>query len=308
MHRLPKALLLPVMLAVMGLVSIAMAQPAKRVPEGRVLVVVNGKNITETELQRVMQTRQVPEEKREKYRRPFVEEMVDARLIRDFLATKKISANKQEVDQQVKQVMELAAKRGDPEQALATMGYTSESLRDEFTLPLAWKRYIEQALTPAQMQKFFAEHRQEFDGTKLRARQILRKVESDDEADWKAVEEDVAALRQQILNGEISFADAAKAHSEAPSKADGGDVGEFPYSGKMPPSFTREAFQLKVGEVSQPFRSKAGVHLCQVTKRTPGDASLEDVREEVVSRMSQDLWKQTVATLRKSAKIEWKIK
>jgi len=308
MHRWPTAILLSAVCGMAWLDSLAAAEPAKRTSDSRVLVTVNGKTITEGDLQRVMQTRQVPAEMREKYRQPFLDELVDARLIRDFLATKKISASKQEVDQQVKQVLELASKRGDPEQALATMGYTNESLREEFALPLAWKRYIEQAVPQAQMQKFFAAHRQEFDGTMLRARQILKRVDSGDEADWKAAEEEVTSLRQQIVDGEISFSEAARRHSDSPSAPEGGDVGEFPYSGKMPPSFTHQAFQLKVGEISPPFRSKAGVHLCQVTERKPGEASLEDVRDEVISRMSQDLWKQTVAAQKKTAKIEWKSK
>ncbi len=75
----------------------------------------------------------------------------------------------------------------------------------------------------------------------------------------------------------------------------------------MPRQFSREAFRLKVGEISQPFRSKFGVHLCVVTGRTPGDLSLEDVRDEVLTRLSQEMWKQTVADMRKTAKIEWKV-
>jgi peptidyl-prolyl cis-trans isomerase C len=304
MHRSAATLLLFGIGWIAAHPSLVVAAPEKRPADNRVAVTVNGKAITEADLQRMMQSRQVPEAMREKYREPFLEEMIDARLIRDFLAGRKITADKQEVEQQVKQVLELAAKRGDPEQALMKMGYTRESLRDEFSLPLAWKRYVEETLPQSQLQKYYAAHRQEFDGTKVRARQILRKVDSTDEADWRAVEEDMAVLRQQIIDGEISFADAARAHSEGPSKADGGDVGEFPYRGKMPPSFANEAFQLKVGEISAPFRSKVGIHLCQVTKRIPGDASLEDVRDEVFSRMSQDVWKETVAKLRPSARIE----
>jgi parvulin-like peptidyl-prolyl isomerase len=75
----------------------------------------------------------------------------------------------------------------------------------------------------------------------------------------------------------------------------------------MPVQLTREVFRLNVGEVSQPFRTSWGVHLCLVTDRKPGDLSLEDVRDEVLARMSQDLWNETIAELRKTAKIEWKV-
>ena len=104
------------------------------------------------------------------------------------------------------------------------------------------------------------------------------------------------------------FEEAARTRSQGPSKENGGDVGLFPFTGKMPQKFSREAFQLEVGEISPPFRSTFGVHLCQVTDRKPGDLSLEDVRDDVLVRMSHELWTQTVADLRKGAKIEWKIK
>src|SRR5262245_40902679 len=77
-------------------------------PAAQPLVVVNGQPISEADLQRMMTTRQVPAEVREKYRRPFLEEMVDARLMRQFLAGKKISASHQELDRQVQQVQDLA--------------------------------------------------------------------------------------------------------------------------------------------------------------------------------------------------------
>ena len=100
---------------------------------------------------------------------------------------------------------------------------------------------------------------------------------------------------------------AAREHSAAPSKEQGGDVGEFPYVGKMPARFSREAFGLEVGEISQPFRTPYGMELCLVTSREPGDLSLEDVRDDVLARLSQEMWKQTIAEMRKEAKIEWKV-
>ncbi|HTI52446.1 MAG TPA: peptidylprolyl isomerase [Planctomycetaceae bacterium] len=284
-------------------------KPAARGGESAVLVVVNGQNVTEADLQRMLQTRQVPAESREKYRQPFLEEMIDARLIRQFLASKKIVADKKEVDRQVQQVMDLAAKRGsDADKALREMGYTRESLREEFSLPLAWKRYFDGAVTPAQTQKFFSTHRAEFDGTQVRASQIVLRVRSKEESDWEAAEGELRRLRKEIIEGKTSFEDAARSHSQAPSKDRGGDLGFFPYSGKMPATFSHHAFQVKVGEISEPFRDTFGVHLCQVVERKPGDLSLEDVREEVLARQSQELWKETVAEMRKTAKIDWKSK
>lgn len=282
---------------------------AARGPAPAVLVVVDGDPVTEADLARMMVTRQVPEDTRDKYRRPFLEEMVDARLMRRFLAEKKITANKAELDRAVQSVVDLAAQRGDPEKAMADMGYTTKSLRDELGLPIAWQQYVVGAITPAEMSKYFQAHRAEFDGTQVHARQILLRVPSKADADYEAAEKELAAIRQQIVDGKLSFEAAAKKHSQSPSSEQGGDIGWFPYSGKMPTSIAHAAFQLKPGEISQPFRSSFGVHLCQVIERKPNELfSLEDGHDEVLARLSQERWKQIVADLRKTAKIEWKVK
>ncbi len=118
-------------------------------------------------------------------------------------------------------------------------------------------------------------------------------------------EEKLGRLRSEITAGKISFADAARRYSEAPSAAKGGDVGTFAFRGTMPAEVCRVAFALKVGEVSQPFRTPFGVHLYTVTDIRPGNLSLEDVRSLVIRRLSTDLWDRLVAKARTTAKIEW---
>ena len=274
-----------------------------------VLVSVNGKNITEAELNRMFMTRRVRDEQRDKARDPFLEEMIDAKLIQQFLDSRDTKASKQELDAQVNRIRDAAKQRNaDPDKALAELGYTAESLREEFAIPLAWKHHVDRAVPPTRLQAYFDEHRAEFDGTKVKASHIIFRLHaSDDEQAWKDAEAKLGDIRKQIAKGQTTFAEAAMKHSQAPSKDEGGDVGEFPFVGKMPEQFSREAFRLKIGEMSQPFRSKFGVHLCVVTGRKPGDLSLEDVRDEVLARLSQEMWKQTVADMRKTAKIEWKV-
>ena len=48
------------------------------------------------------------------------------------------------------------------------------------------------------------------------------------------------------------------------------------------PAFSEQAFSLKVGEVSDPFKTAHGIHLLKVTDRTPGGTrSYEDVRDSI---------------------------
>ena len=58
------------------------------------------------------------------------------------------------------------------------------------------------------------------------------------------------------------FEDLAQKFSKCPSKARGGDLGEFG-KGRMVPSFEEAAFALQVNEVSKPVRTQFGYHLIQ---------------------------------------------
>ncbi len=74
----------------------------------------------------------------------------------------------------------------------------------------------------------------------------------------------------------------------------------------MPAPFSQAAFPLKTGEVSQPLRTRFGIHLLTVTARRAGQLSLEDVRKQVFNRLSNQEWDRIVGAERKRAKIEWK--
>jgi len=188
------------------------------------------------------------------------------------------------------------------------LGYSEDTLREELALPLSWKVHVNRMVTPKRLREYFQQHRQEFDGTQVRARHIVLQVPTGKESDeLKAAEEKLRQVRTDIVDEKITFAEAAKKYSEAPSRENGGDVGFFPYRGKMPAAFSRVAFSLKEGEVSGPFRTPFGVHLCTLTAQTPGQLSLEDVRQPVLKQLSRELWNETVRKERAQAKIEWKI-
>lgn len=78
-------------------------------------------------------------------------------------------------------------------------------------------------------------------------------------------EEEAVSLREEILAG-ASFEDLAAANSLCPSGARGGDLGFFG-KGQMVKEFEDAAFNLKVGELSEPVKTDFGYHLIMVTDK-----------------------------------------
>lgn len=78
-------------------------------------------------------------------------------------------------------------------------------------------------------------------------------------------EEEAIALKEEILSGK-PFEDVAAEYSLCPSGANGGDLGFFGH-GQMVGEFEKAAFDLKVGELSDPVRTNFGWHLIIVTDK-----------------------------------------
>ena len=88
--------------------------------------------------------------------------------------------------------------------------------------------------------------------TEVRASHILVKTE-----------QEALDLYNEIKNG-ASFADLAAENSMCPSGRNAGDLGFFG-KGMMVKPFEDAAFDLEVGEISQPVQTQFGWHLIQLT-------------------------------------------
>lgn len=272
--------------------------------EEAVLVTVNGAPITRARVQLHLQTQGVPREEWSRWEETAVEQLIERTLIQELLDSRKVTAPTATLDRQLALVERVLSKVDSPEETLAKLGMTREQLQKELALPLAWQRYARQVVTEPRMREYFEKHRQELDGTKRQAAQIFLKVPSEAaESEAASALARLQEFRQRILWEEKTFAEMAEAYSQAPSAAQGGDMGTFTFHGQMPAEIARVVFATPVGELSQPFRTRFGVHLVHVVREVPGEFSLEDVRREILDRLAQELWDQNVIRLKKSARI-----
>ena len=108
------------------------------------------------------------------------------------------------------------------------------------------------------------------------------------------------------LKGGADFAALAKQYSKDPSGAkQGGDLGFFKQS-DMVPEFSKAAFALQPGQVSDmPVHTQFGWHVIQVMERRKAPPpSFEEARDELRQQMIQEGVKKVVAKARAEVSVE----
>jgi parvulin-like peptidyl-prolyl isomerase len=279
--------------------------PAEDSPAS-IVATVNGKAISAEQLQWQFFFNQLPEGASEQQRRQLLDRLIDRELIRQFLTQRKIVADPAQVEHQLAVIERLVTKRGEQvPDVLGKLHLTEDQLRDYLALPIAWNAYVQSVLTESQIKAEWDAHQFEFDGTRVKASQIVRTLPAEaPEEDWQAAVQLLETARKEILSGQMTFAEAAEKLSQSPSGKKGGDLGEFEFRGRVDQVIAVAAFKLKPEEISLPFRSRRAVHLVQVRERIPGQLCLEDARPELIGRLSDRLWEETINRERARSRIQ----
>jgi parvulin-like peptidyl-prolyl isomerase len=102
----------------------------------------------------------------------------------------------------------------------------------------------------------------------------------DDEANLK--------IAQEKLNSGIEFAEVAKEHSKDPGSAtNNGELGYFDRN-KMVPEFEKVAFNLEVGEISEPVLTQFGYHIILLNDKKTVNNLIEDNEKEETIQVYKD--------------------
>ncbi len=149
------------------------------------------------------------------------------------------------------------------------------------------------ALTDEAMKKVYDDAAKQISGEQeVHARHIL--VQTEDEA---------KAIKAELDKGG-DFAKLAKEKSKDPGAADGGDLGFFTKE-QMVPEFSKVAFSLEPGKISDPVKTQFGWHIIKVeekrNRKPPDFAQVKPQIEQYVTRKAQS---EFVAKLRETAKAE----
>ncbi len=149
------------------------------------------------------------------------------------------------------------------------------------------------------VEKYYAANKAQFvEPEKVKASHIL-----------VADEQKMAEVKAALDGGE-SFEDVAKAHSTCPSKERGGDLGFFG-KGQMVPEFEQVAFEMNVGDVSEPVKTQFGYHIIKLDDKKPeSELALDAVRPQIEQHLLHQAQNQAyfdkIAELKETYKVEVK--
>lgn len=183
-------------------------------------------------------------------------------------------------------------------------GFNESIVRRRLQWDVMWAQFLKNSATDEALEKFFDLHRREFDGTELRVSHILWPVMDGSSSKLSAAVKQAEKVRSSLLAGKLSFADAAKQFSAGPSRRHGGDLGFIPAHEVMSEAFSRAAFQLKTGEVSEPVVDTFGVHLITCTDEKPGLRTWQDCRRELVAAFARDKFLELADAQRKRVPVK----
>lgn len=288
------------------------APPASTSPPASTIVAnVNGETITLADLESTL-SNNLPAipltlNQRRQLRAALLNDLIDDRLVKQFLAKKGTKVEPAELDEQMKAfTTQLAKENQTLSDYLKRTGLTEAQMRADWTASMQLSNYVQQQTTDAQLRAYHAAHRDYFDKVEVRVSHIIIRVSKGALPGERATaREKIQSVRAEMMAGKINFAAAARKFSQDPSGRDGGDLGFVLRRGQeLEEPLAKVAFAMKVGEISDILETNSGLHLLTVTDRKPGTpTTVEKSVLEVLEMYTEDFRTELVAKLRKEGQV-----
>lgn len=211
-------------------------------------------------------------------RREVLDRLIDEKVIVSEAKRLNITVPEAEIEKNVNQAISDARTRLGSEAAfqaeLKREGITEAELKNRYRDDVRRQLLANQLLrtrlenkgdiTPAEAEKYFQEHPNEFPKrpSAIHVQLIMIPIDADSSA-WVEARKEANAALARLKKGE-PFSRLAQELSDDPGTAkNGGDLGWFK-RGTLDSTFELAAFKLPVGETSQPIRTPFGYHLIKV--------------------------------------------
>ncbi len=236
------------------------------------------------------------------FRQQILEQIIVRQLLEEKAKETNISVTDEEVINQIKQL--LATQRPpmsleDFKKKTAESGQGFDEVKQQVKKGMTYQKIVDAQwkgkvnITEEDAKKHYDENPTQFETKdQVRASHILITPKKDEGSTVATPEEKAKAkakaedLLKQINEG-ADFAALAKANSDCPSAAKGGDLNFFG-KGQMVPPFDKAAFAMETGKVSDLVETRFGYHIIKVTDRKEaGTTSFEQAKAGLIQQLTQ---------------------
>lgn len=240
-------------------------------PEGDVVAVVNGQVITREEFYNRLE---------ELAGEQVLDQIIMEKVVAQAEESRGVLVSDEEVQAELDRIVESFGSEEAFHEELSRYGLTLERLLFEIRLDLILTKLSRQGIviSDEEINEFFEANKTHLDTPeRILVRHIL--VETEEEA---------REILAQLADG-ADFEDLAKAKSiDTASGVQGGEVGYIHEGSPVVEEFKAAAFELEVGEVSEPVFTQFGWHIIRVDARLEAEeASLEKSREFIVDYLTE---------------------
>jgi len=180
------------------------------------------------------------------------------------------------------------------ERAMAAQGINIQDYKQELRNNMLTQMVVQREVSgkvfvdSEKVRQYYLTRREELaQPERVRLREILVSTEKFLPAEIPAREERARELLAKIRKGE-KFEDLAREYSDAPTGADGGDLGYFEPD-KLAPAIREAISSLNINGVSDAIRTQQGWLVLQlVERRAAGVPPLEEAEDEIRNRLFMD--------------------
>lgn len=301
----------------------SMVIAAKDKPSEKMVAVVNGTVIAQSDLNREMKVQQwllrtrkhLTGSKQSVDRDKVLENLINTELLFQESLKEGVKVDEAAINKQLETLEKQFPQKTAFSGWLSNMDLTEITIRSHIKKGLSIQQFIEKkfankiTVTEKEIKLYYDNHPDMFKlPEQVKASHILIKTEPNaDKTKKDEARKQLEKIRERIKNGE-DFATLAKEFSQGPSNSRGGDLGYF-RRGQMMKPFEDAAFSLPPGQISDIVETTFGYHLIKVIDKKPASImAFNDVKKGLVSFLKQSkIQKETLSyteELKKKAKVE----